>query len=275
MQLANRIRNVCVLGDNLRSEKIAKFLSEYLQVDRIDRAMHLSHGAAAKKKVTNNIFSQYDICILAGWSSLISLEELEMPTFGFLTCHAGCLPEFRGSSPLGWAILDGADTFSISVIQTNENFDEGCIFESAKFDLLDTYNIKDLHQIACDNFPTLVLSAIAKLELGVRPTKQVKAGARYFPRRDKLDAIVRFKRQSSDYISKLFRAVSPLYDPPFFIHRNNWYAILDVQIDPIHRGNAGRVYKIKGDWMLVSCAEHSVWLKLESTEAFTVYDVLE
>ena len=221
MQLEDKIKKVCVLGDNLRTIKIVELLSKYFEVDRLSQSLEINGKKTGPKKISKTIFKKYDLCILAGWSSLISSEELKMPKFGFLTCHAGSLPEFRGSSPLGWAILHGAETFSISVIQTNESFDEGCIFESVKFDLLDSYNIQDLHEIACEKFPSLVLSAIAKLELGVQPTQQVTSGVGYFPRRDKLDAIVNFKLHSGTYISRLHRAVSPLYAPHFlFIARS-------------------------------------------------------
>ena len=86
---------VALFGSNLRAVAIARRFQD-LNVDVV----------SIKAEPIEVNLEEVDLCILGGWSKLIKPEDLAKPRFGFINCHAGRLPEYRGSSPLNWSILN-------------------------------------------------------------------------------------------------------------------------------------------------------------------------
>ena len=51
-----------------------------------------------------------DIGITAAYGQILSDEVLSIPRFGILNVHASLLPEYRGSAPINWAVINGEKT---------------------------------------------------------------------------------------------------------------------------------------------------------------------
>ena len=68
-----------------------------------------------------------DVFLSMSFDQIIKKELLEMPRFGFLNCHAGRLPFYRGRNALNWAIINGETEFGITVHLVDEGIDTGPI----------------------------------------------------------------------------------------------------------------------------------------------------
>ena len=217
----------------------------------------------------------FDLAILAGWSEKIKPEQLELPKYGFLTCHAGKLPHYRGSSPLNWAIINGEQTFGITVIKTQEKFDTGPIYASREFDLLPHYKIIDLHKIVNEEFPIMVWETILKIQEFIPPSPQTSRNVMYYPRRNRDDGLIKFREMGCTEIMALFRALVGMYPHPYFIVDGSEISVLSVtKIDNTFSGTAGKVYQKKNNKVFIACKSGAVWLELDGTENIKKYGLI-
>ena len=143
---------------------------------------------------------------------------MKITKFGFLNCHAGLLPQYRGGSPLNWQIINNEKKFGISVIKANSQIDRGNIICKKKFNLYKNLDINDLHNIANRNFPNLVVTAINKVISGYKGIKQNEKLARYYPQRKPKDSKIELEHISYKKINLLFRAHRYLYPDVYFFH---------------------------------------------------------
>lgn len=271
-----QINSILVLGKNERSQTIVDYLRELTyQVTSghltVEGDQIVTDGGSS---FDCSALAKFDIVILAGSSHIIAADCLRLPTYGFLTCHAGSVPEYRGSSPMNWSIINKERTFGLSVIQTAPGIDVGDIYAQGRFDLAVDACIADAHAIANANFPYLVHTALLNIENSIPPVKQVTSGIAYYPLRDRSDSRVDFTRMTSEDVFALFRSLVPLYPGPYFICDGTEYKILQVKVDEIMRGTPAKIYRIVGDSIQVSCAQGSVWLKLESVEGLSRYQLV-
>ncbi|MFH1401348.1 MAG: methionyl-tRNA formyltransferase, partial [Parcubacteria group bacterium] len=73
-----------------------------------------------------------DLIIVAAYGQILTKEILEIPKFGCLNVHPSLLPEYRGPSPIQYAILNGDPETGVSIILLDEKIDHGEIVASIK-----------------------------------------------------------------------------------------------------------------------------------------------
>ena len=271
-----KIEDIVIFGDNLRATEIFKFLKKKdFSVTQVTSQSNLMESS--KKRGCKEIaLKSFDLAILAGWSEKIKSDKLNLPKYGFLTCHAGKLPQYRGSSPLNWAIINGEQTFGITVIKTDKEFDTGAIYASREFDLLSHYRIKDLHKIANEEFPFMVLETILKIQESIPPSPQTNRGVMYYPRRNKADSVINFQEMGCTQIMALFRAVVDMYPHPYFIAGNSEFSVLSViEVDHSFSGTPGKVYGKDRNKLLIACRSGAVWLEIDTTQNIEKYGLIK
>ena len=267
------IKKILVLGNNPRSTAIFDFLTNrHLEVSRACEQTD-EENRLTQSSLTDFDLTTFDLAILAGWSTKIEARYLQLPKFGFVTCHAGKLPEYRGSSPLNWAIINNEKTFGLSVIKTDTNFDTGPIYASREFDLKEDYKIKDLHRITNEQFPLMILETLFKIETLIEPTCQTTARVMYYPRRDKNDSRIDFQKMDCLDVMSLFRAVDELYPQPFFFAGGAEVSIQAVlQIDKSFSGTPGKIYRLKNNTALIACQLGAVWIEVAAPHRLKKYE---
>lgn len=73
-----------------------------------------------------------DIMVTAAYGQILTQEILDIPPFGVINVHASLLPEYRGSSPIQWAIIDGKRETGVTIMQTERGLDTGDILRVRK-----------------------------------------------------------------------------------------------------------------------------------------------
>ena len=71
-----------------------------------------------------------------------------------INLHAGKVPEYRGSSPLNWALINGETTFGLSILKLDGGIDSGEVLCERTFEISASDSIQALHTIAGGAFPT-------------------------------------------------------------------------------------------------------------------------
>ena len=73
-----------------------------------------------------------DICAVVAYGRILPQRILDIPTFGCVNIHASLLPQYRGSAPYQWAVLDGLKETGVSAQRMALEMDAGDVIDAAK-----------------------------------------------------------------------------------------------------------------------------------------------
>ena len=143
--------------NNHKEIEILFIIPRYETQDPIlrDWAKKLKIPFIVESNVNNVNFIKYlknfnaDLFISMSFNQILCTDILSIPSSGFINCHAGKLPFYRGRNPLNWALINDEKDFGITVHYIDEGIDTGNII------------IQDVYKISNnDNYSTLLNKAI-------------------------------------------------------------------------------------------------------------------
>ena len=73
-----------------------------------------------------------DICAVVAYGRILPQKVLDVPTLGCINIHASILPQYRGSAPYQWAVLDGLTETGVTAQYMFLQMDAGDIIDVAK-----------------------------------------------------------------------------------------------------------------------------------------------
>lgn len=73
-----------------------------------------------------------DVCAVVAYGRILPQKVLDIPTFGCINIHTSLLPQYRGSAPYQWAVLDGQKETGVSAQYMSLGVDEGDIIDAVK-----------------------------------------------------------------------------------------------------------------------------------------------
>ena len=151
-----------------RQDQVLKRWSKFLSIDFLPI-----------KDINSNesidILSSYsaDIFVSMSFNQIIKKPLLELTKQGFINCHAGKLPFYRGCNVLNWVLINGESEFGVTVHYIDEGIDTGDIIaqEISKINQNDDYStiLKRATDICAK---TLYSALIAIKESNVKRIKQ-------------------------------------------------------------------------------------------------------
>jgi methionyl-tRNA formyltransferase len=208
-----------------------------------------------------------EVFVLAGYGKILKAPVIELPSRMCINLHGGKVPDYRGSSPMNWSLINGETSFSLSVLRVDPGIDAGEVLSEATFEIGPDTTIRDLHEIANESFPEQLLTALEQLENGtLRPRPQGTGGA-YYPLRFPEDGLVLWDQLSAEQVHNRIRALTRPYPCAFtFWKRRRVDLIASERIDAEFHGVPGRVYRKTSRGLLV-CARDRC---LRVTEAVLV-----
>ena len=68
-----------------------------------------------------------DVNVSMSFDQILQKEIINIAPYGFINCHAGALPFYRGRNILNWAIINGEEEFGVTVHYVDEGIDTGDI----------------------------------------------------------------------------------------------------------------------------------------------------
>ena len=199
-------------------KKILKKLPKTTKFMLIDNPNH---------KTVVEVLKNTDVAISCGFPLLFKKPILKLPRVGFLNCHAGLLPKYRGGSPLNWQMINGEKKFGISVIKLNYKIDGGDIFSERKFNIKKNFDITNLHKIANKNFPQMIIESIKKLNEKKKPKKQKSKGI-VWKQRTKNDSYFNYGSKTFFQADRFVKALLDPYPNAFFYFKNKKYEISKI-----------------------------------------------
>ncbi len=73
-----------------------------------------------------------DVCAVVAYGRILPQRVLDVPTLGCVNIHASLLPQYRGSAPYQWAVLDGLKETGVTAQHMALKMDAGDIIDIAK-----------------------------------------------------------------------------------------------------------------------------------------------
>ena len=75
---------------------------------------------------------QPDVCAVVAYGRILPQWILDIPTHGCINIHARLLPQYRGSAPYQWAVLDGCKETGVSAQHMALEMDAGDVIDVEK-----------------------------------------------------------------------------------------------------------------------------------------------
>ena len=73
-----------------------------------------------------------DICAVVAYGRILPQKVLDIPACGCINIHASILPQYRGSAPYQWAVLDGMTETGVTAQHMVREMDAGDVIDVAK-----------------------------------------------------------------------------------------------------------------------------------------------
>ena len=140
-----------------------------------------------------------------------------------LVLHAGDLPKRRGWSPHIWAILDGENEITVSLLEASEPVDTGLIWLKTSF-LLEGHELLDEINKKLFDAEIFLMTCAVDESRDINPSEQVGDSGKYMKKRTPADSEIDPEKTISEQFN-LLRIVDSNRYPAFFYHRGCKYQL--------------------------------------------------
>ena len=127
-----------------------------------------------------------DVVAVVAYGRILPQRVLDIPSKGCVNIHASILPQYRGSAPYQWAVLDGMKETGVTAQHMVREMDAGDIIDVAKTPIGENETAGELlDRLAVLGADLLSRTLTAFAEGTVRRTPQDPAGISFAPMLDK------------------------------------------------------------------------------------------
>lgn len=150
-----------------------------------------------------------DFIVVVAFGQKLSPKLLKIPKYGCINLHASLLPEYRGSSPIHRAIIDGKKVTGNTTMYMDEGWDDGDIIYQQEIEIKEDYTVGDLHDKLADKGAELLLRTLKDIKAGEAPRiPQSDSEATFAYKIDKSLGEIDWNQDAED-IYNLIRGVNP------------------------------------------------------------------
>ncbi len=152
-----------------------------------------------------------DLNVSMSYNQILGAEAIEMAPKGFVNCHAGALPFYRGRNVLNWALINGEERFGVTVHDVDTGIDTGDILIRRFGAIAPDDDYASLLDKAATLCADALMEAIKRIRKGTAsrtPQEEIHPVGFYCSGRREGDEWIDWT-WSSERIHNLVRAISP------------------------------------------------------------------
>ncbi len=207
---------------------------------------------------------EVDLIVCVGFDRLFAPELLAAAPRGGINAHPSRLPEWRGPSPIFWALKEGRRDLSLTLHALDEGEDHGAIYVQESFVLPHRASGEDIYDIAGRLAARLMAPLLSRLAAGGgldgRPQEHHRATRA--PRPKPEDALVDPLTWGCEHLVD-FACGAPFFRAPWFkLGDDVFFARRGLKAEP------GRAlpaqYVQQGDLLVVQCADGVAHLEVQT-----------
>lgn len=187
-----------------------------------------------------------DTMVSMSFNQILKTPIINLPPKGFINCHAGALPFYRGRNPLNWALINGETAFGVTVHYVDEGIDTGDIITQNMVPIQENDTYADLLEKAHKACADTLLEALNDLEKGIVKRKvqtDIHPVGFYCGRRREGDEIIDWN-QTSQQLHNFVRAITLPGPGARTTHEGRPIALLESRLiknAPKHTATKGEV----------------------------------
>ena len=142
--------------------------------------------------------------VVVAYGKIVPVEILRIPEKGCINVHASLLPEYRGASPIQWAIVEGRTYTGVTTMVMAETLDTGDILLQERLSIEREDTAGGLGIKLSEIGVRLLARTLDGLERGeIVPRPQDHAKATYAPLLKKEDGLIDWGAASGDIVNKI------------------------------------------------------------------------
>lgn len=197
------------------------------------------------------------LIVVVAYGRILPPEVLAIPQHGCINLHVSLLPQYRGSAPVQWAVINGDTETGVTIMQLDEGLDTGDILRVAPVIIGDNETSGELFtRISALGAETL-LQTISDIENGsVCPIPQDNSRATAAPPLNKEMAAFSFA-QSAATLHNLIRGCNP-WPVAYFMHEGKKVKVLRTVVHTDKTGHPGQILSTKP--FCIACADGALTL---------------
>jgi methionyl-tRNA formyltransferase len=151
-----------------------------------------------------------ELNISMSYNQILRRPIIDTAPLGFINCHAGKLPRYRGRNVINWALINNETEIGLTIHYVNEGIDTGDIILQHCLPMAWTDGYGDVLSAVRDAFPGLLSRAVSLLAVGKAPRQpQNHALASYFTARREGDEWIDWRDSSLNIYNKIRAITAP------------------------------------------------------------------
>ncbi len=204
-----------------------------------------------------------DVAAVVAYGRILPQRVLDIAPKGFINIHASLLPQYRGSAPYQWAVLDGQKETGVTAMYLIREMDAGDIIDAVKTPIAPDETAGELLDRLAVLGAGLLSKTLGRVEMGgVTHTKQDESRVSYAPMLDKSMCPIDWNRtaqQVHDHVRGLHPwpvATMELNGQHFKVHATRIVA---------GSGKPGQILGLTKTGLVIACGEGAV--EIQSLQA--------
>ena len=204
-----------------------------------------------------------DVAAVVAYGRILPQRVLDIAPKGFINIHASLLPQYRGSAPYQWAVLDGQKETGVTAMYLIREMDAGDIIDAVKTPIAPDETAGELLDRLAVLGAGLLSKTLGRIDMGgVTHTKQDESRVSYAPMLDKSMCPIDWNRtaqQVHDHVRGLHPwpvATMELNGQHFKVHA--------TRIVP-GSGKPGQILGLTKTGLVIACGEGAV--EIQSLQA--------
>ncbi|MBI3495448.1 methionyl-tRNA formyltransferase [Candidatus Berkelbacteria bacterium] len=150
-----------------------------------------------------------DLLVVASYGKILKPEEYNKPKYGTVVAHPSLLPQYRGSSPVQYTLLNGDKITGVTIIQIDELVDHGAILAQKELAVAPNDRFATLIARLAELSGEMLVKLIPKIERGeVMPVEQDHSKATFTKKLTKEDGKLALTKPAAE-LARQVRAFWP------------------------------------------------------------------
>jgi len=202
-----------------------------------------------------------DVIAVVAYGRILPQRVLDIATLGCINIHASILPEYRGSAPYQWAVLDGKAQTGVTAMYLCREMDAGDIIDIAKTPIDPEETAGELLDRLAVLGADLLSKTLAAIREGtVQRTPQDSTKATYAPMLDKTMCPIDWNK-TAQQVHNHVRGMNPWPSATAEI-QGQWFKIHKTAVVKNVSGEPGKILGLTKTGLLVACAEDAVEIRI-------------
>ena len=200
-----------------------------------------------------------DVIAVVAYGRILPQKVLDVPALGCINIHASLLPQYRGSAPYQWAVLDGLKETGVSAQYMALKMDAGDVIDVAKTPIGENETAGELLDRLAILGADLLSNVLKKVEnREVVATPQDEAYVTYAPMLDKSMCPIDFTK-TAQQVHNLVRGLHPWPVATMELH-GKWFKVHQTVIVDAS-GKPGEILGLTKTGLVIACGSGAVEIR--------------